>query len=232
MIKQIQGSYAAPALEKEVQEFWKKEQAYEKTKAAREKGENFYFMDGPPYTTGSIHLGTAVTWTEWSCMDEINFNLPGDHDKTVPLKWNDTWRVGLGAAYDLTESLTLMGSYIFDQDPCRKYYGSSMLPPGDRHIGALGVSWHYRSIEITVGYANHTVEIPASFNLGKHSKVTLHLGMDLPLRNSLKHLEKEIESIHLVVWDQGPNLYRYGTVVKAKTGIGIFACYHANMLVV
>ena len=63
MIKQIQGNYAAPALEKEVQEFWKKEKAYEKTKEARANGERFYFVDGPPYTTGSIHLGTAVNKT-------------------------------------------------------------------------------------------------------------------------------------------------------------------------
>ena len=102
--------------------------------------------------TDDLHLGTAVTWTEWSCMDEINFNLPGDHDKTVPLKWNDTWRVGLGAAYDLTESLTLMGSYIFDQDPCRKYYGSSMLPPGDRQIATVGFGYVWGSFDLSVSY--------------------------------------------------------------------------------
>ncbi|MBO4502851.1 MAG: isoleucine--tRNA ligase, partial [Candidatus Methanomethylophilus sp.] len=63
MIKQIQGSYSAPKLEKEIQEFWKSEHAYEKTKEMRQNGENFYFVDGPPYTTGSIHLGTAMNKT-------------------------------------------------------------------------------------------------------------------------------------------------------------------------
>lgn len=63
MIKQIQGSYSAPKLEKEIQEFWKSEHAYEKTKEMRATGENFYFLDGPPYTTGSIHLGTAMNKT-------------------------------------------------------------------------------------------------------------------------------------------------------------------------
>ena len=63
MIKQIQGSYSAPKLEKEIQEFWKSEHAYEKTKEMRKDGENFYFVDGPPYTTGSIHLGTAMNKT-------------------------------------------------------------------------------------------------------------------------------------------------------------------------
>ncbi|MCQ2070187.1 MAG: isoleucine--tRNA ligase [archaeon] len=63
MIKQIQGNYAAPKLEKEIQEQWKAEQAYEKTKEKRQDGESFYFLDGPPYTTGSIHLGTAMNKT-------------------------------------------------------------------------------------------------------------------------------------------------------------------------
>ena len=99
-----------------------------------------------------LHLGTAATWTQWSCMDEINFKLPGDNDKTVPLKWNDVWRVGFGAAYDLTESLTLMGSYIFDQDPCRKYYGTSMLPPGDRQIATFGFGYIWGDFDISASY--------------------------------------------------------------------------------
>ncbi len=102
--------------------------------------------------TDDLHLGTAVTWTQWSCMEEINFHLPGDNDKTVPLRWNDTWRVGFGAAYDLTENLTLMGSYIFDQDPCRRYYGTSMLPPGDRQIATIGFGYMWGNFDISASY--------------------------------------------------------------------------------
>ena len=63
MIKQIRANYDGKTVEKEIQEFWKSENAYEKTKQLRENGENFYFVDGPPYTTGSIHLGTALNKT-------------------------------------------------------------------------------------------------------------------------------------------------------------------------
>ena len=101
--------------------------------------------------TDDIHLGTALTWTEWSCMEAINFNLPGG-DRSVPLNWNDTWRVGFGIAYDLTESLTFMGSYVFDQDPCRKYFGSSMLPPGNRHIATFGFGYALGPIDLSVSY--------------------------------------------------------------------------------
>ncbi|MBO8181750.1 MAG: isoleucine--tRNA ligase [Archaeoglobus sp.] len=41
----------------EIEDYWRKNKIYEKVK---EKGEKkFFFVDGPPYTTGRIHLGTA-----------------------------------------------------------------------------------------------------------------------------------------------------------------------------
>ena len=62
------------------------------------------------------------------------------------------WRIGFGAAYDLTESLTLMGSYIFDQDPSRRYHGSSMLPPGDRQIATIGLGYEWGNFDFSVSY--------------------------------------------------------------------------------
>ena len=47
--------------ENRIQAFWKKEKIAEKARAqsAKQK-EPFYFMDGPPYATGHIHMGTAL----------------------------------------------------------------------------------------------------------------------------------------------------------------------------
>jgi len=59
MIKQVQASYNPAELEKRVRKFWEDTDAYKKTKDFRSTGVDFYFVDGPPYTTGSIHLGTA-----------------------------------------------------------------------------------------------------------------------------------------------------------------------------
>ncbi len=49
--------------ELEVQEWWDREKIYEKTRERRKNGPRFYFCDGPPYTTGEIHLGTAYNKT-------------------------------------------------------------------------------------------------------------------------------------------------------------------------
>ncbi|MCX6815901.1 MAG: isoleucine--tRNA ligase, partial [Candidatus Aenigmarchaeota archaeon] len=43
--------------EEQIIDFWQKKKIYKKLKDR--KGKSFYFLDGPPYATGSIHLGTA-----------------------------------------------------------------------------------------------------------------------------------------------------------------------------
>ncbi|HYM39355.1 MAG TPA: isoleucine--tRNA ligase, partial [Thermoplasmata archaeon] len=63
MIKQADSEYKPLELEKSVQEFWARAKVYAKTVAARDKGKDFYFCDGPPYTTGSIHLGQVLNKT-------------------------------------------------------------------------------------------------------------------------------------------------------------------------
>jgi isoleucyl-tRNA synthetase len=60
MIKQVQTNYDPRNIEREIQDYWAQHSIYQKVKEAREKFPDFYFVDGPPYTTGSIHLGTAL----------------------------------------------------------------------------------------------------------------------------------------------------------------------------
>ena len=45
--------------EEEILKFWEKKKIYEKSKKKNSKGKKFYMMDGPPYATGHIHMGTA-----------------------------------------------------------------------------------------------------------------------------------------------------------------------------
>ena len=59
MIKEIISKYDAGRIEKKVMQFWEDSDAYLKTRELRKIGRKFFFVDGPPYTTGHIHLGTA-----------------------------------------------------------------------------------------------------------------------------------------------------------------------------
>ncbi len=59
MIEQVPKSYNPKELESKIEKHWVESKAYEFTRKARAKGKDFYFIDGPPYTSGRIHLGTA-----------------------------------------------------------------------------------------------------------------------------------------------------------------------------
>ncbi len=52
----IPANYSPKDVEEEVKKFWKNNSIYEKSKGGKER---FFFVDGPPYPTGRIHLGTA-----------------------------------------------------------------------------------------------------------------------------------------------------------------------------
>ncbi|WNY24993.1 isoleucine--tRNA ligase [Methanolapillus millepedarum] len=59
MLQEISDKYDTEKIEQEVHQFWRENDAYLKTRESRRLGKKFFFVDGPPYTTGHIHLGTA-----------------------------------------------------------------------------------------------------------------------------------------------------------------------------
>ncbi|MDI6855764.1 MAG: isoleucine--tRNA ligase [Candidatus Thermoplasmatota archaeon] len=59
MVRQASGKYDFKALERKIANYWAENNIYEKVKKKHERGKDYYFIDGPPYTSGSVHLGTA-----------------------------------------------------------------------------------------------------------------------------------------------------------------------------
>jgi len=58
----VDDQYDPDAVEDGVFEYWDDVDAYEQTKAHRADGEDYFFVDGPPYTSGAAHMGT--TWNK------------------------------------------------------------------------------------------------------------------------------------------------------------------------
>ena len=59
---EVPDQYDPEAVENRVFEYWNETDAYEKTKEAFADEETFFFVDGPPYTSGAAHMGT--TWNK------------------------------------------------------------------------------------------------------------------------------------------------------------------------
>jgi len=51
--------YEAKKIEEEVLDFWKKGRIYQKSKDRNKGKKSFYFLQGPPYTSGRLHCGQA-----------------------------------------------------------------------------------------------------------------------------------------------------------------------------
>jgi isoleucyl-tRNA synthetase len=59
LISEVAGQYSAQELENQIRSLWERDDTYHKVRQLRVGGKKFFFVDGPPYTTGRIHLGTA-----------------------------------------------------------------------------------------------------------------------------------------------------------------------------
>ncbi|WP_255169428.1 isoleucine--tRNA ligase [Natrononativus amylolyticus] len=59
---EVDDQYDPHALEQRVFDHWEDVDAYEQTKQHRADGESYFFVDGPPYTSGAAHMGT--TWNK------------------------------------------------------------------------------------------------------------------------------------------------------------------------
>ena len=100
----------------------------------------------------TFHVGADLTWTEWSSVPVAYFNTPRGPNP-VWLKWHDTLRIGVGFCYDVTDSLSAMLGYAYDFDPSHDNLGSTMLPPGDRHIFSTGLGYRIGSWDFAVNYS-------------------------------------------------------------------------------
>jgi isoleucyl-tRNA synthetase len=58
-VKEVDANFDIKEIEREVQAYWRTHDTYRAVRQHRSTGKAFFFVDGPPYTTGHIHIGTA-----------------------------------------------------------------------------------------------------------------------------------------------------------------------------
>ena len=92
-IEEAQRSYKSRIIEEKVQKFWEDMDIYERTKKMREDKPKYSFLDGPPYCSGRIHLGTAWnkiikdTYLRYKSMSGFNIRRqPGWDTHGLPIE--------------------------------------------------------------------------------------------------------------------------------------------------
>lgn len=96
-----------------------------------------------------------LQWTGWSSIPSLDIENAGIPDKSLKLKFRDTWRVALGANYKPNATWTFRGGVAYDQSPVdSSKYRPTSLPDNDRYWVSVGVQYNFnKQTAIDVGYA-------------------------------------------------------------------------------
>ncbi len=84
-----------------------------------------------------------ATQTEWSSIQSLDLYrssgiASGLSLESVPFKWRDTWRVGVGANHHYNEKWTARVGVAYDQTPTSDTYRIARVPDSDRTWLSLG----------------------------------------------------------------------------------------------
>jgi isoleucyl-tRNA synthetase len=149
--------YNPHEIEKQMAAKWKRERAYEKTKQAFAKEKPFFFMDGPPYATASIHLGTA--WNKiikdtyirfWRMQGFNTWDQPGYDTHGTPIEVQVEKSLSFSSKKDIEE----YGAARFIKK-CREY-ATKYIDVMSRQFADLGVWMDWKRPYLTLH--NHYIE--------------------------------------------------------------------------
>jgi len=114
--------------------------------------------------TDRFALMGDVTWTNWNKFDELTIHFEGDgiatkKSTTTTEKWDDTWRLSLGATFQATEALLLRTGVAYDETPISDDYRTPRVPGNDRYWLSCGAGYQFtESITMDLAYAHLFVD--------------------------------------------------------------------------
>jgi long-chain fatty acid transport protein len=96
------------------------------------------------------------TWTGWSSIQDLTISrADGTMLNSVPLTFQDTWRVGLGVTWRVDDNWKLRVGTAFDKAPVQDRYRTPRLPDEDRTWAAAGFQYKLsKAGAVDFGYAH------------------------------------------------------------------------------
>lgn len=106
---------------------------------------------GPDWT-----VYADVNWTNWSQFKTLKaFRDDGTLLSSQPQHYDNSYFVSLGAAYQVTDKLTLRGGTAYDKSPVSNAYRTARVPDQDRTWLAVGASYRVLpGVTVDGGYAH------------------------------------------------------------------------------
>jgi long-chain fatty acid transport protein len=108
-------------------------------------------------------------WTGWSSIPELRFvPTDGSASSAVPLNWDDTWKIAVGASYRYNDQWKARFGVAFDQSPVTSD-PTAKLPDSDRWWFAFGGEYRWTpNFKVDAGFV-YIVGDTANFNQNQGS---------------------------------------------------------------
>lgn len=132
-------------------------------------------LHGMYQASPELDLFANLTWTRHSRFNELDIKFEnkkavvgGETEiSRISPHWKDTWRIGLGGSYQVSEPLQLRAGIAWDQAPIRdSEHRLVTMPDNDRFWLSLGAKYDFNpNSTLNVGYSYVTVkDSEAKFN--------------------------------------------------------------------
>jgi long-chain fatty acid transport protein len=102
--------------------------------------------------TEKIALLFSLGWENWSTLDTTAVSVNGGAT-TVPLAFDDTWRIGGGLHYHVTPEWMLQAGYSYDSSALKNKNRTTALPIDEQHrVGFGAVHQYSESLKLGVNF--------------------------------------------------------------------------------
>jgi len=113
------------------------------------------------YPADRLSLEVSGVWTGWSNYDQLSIHYgqlidptnPSSGSVTIEKKWNDVWRLQIGAEYKSNDWLDLRIGYVWDNSPIPDETADYLVPANDRYLCNVGCGLHWGPWSVDLSYS-------------------------------------------------------------------------------
>lgn len=100
-----------------------------------------------------LTLEAGMRWEGWSSFKELKVDLDSGLSQTQARNWKDTFAINFGANYRLNDTVSLLGGYLYGQNPVPDSTFEPAIPDSDTHLFCVGTDLNFGKMNLALAYA-------------------------------------------------------------------------------
>jgi long-chain fatty acid transport protein len=104
-----------------------------------------------------LTMEVGMRWEDWSSFNQlkIDFDQPvaGSTTAIQARNWKDTFAIDFGARYKINDTVSLLGGYLYGQNPVPDSTFEPAIPDSDTHLFCVGTDLNFHKFSIALAYA-------------------------------------------------------------------------------